>query len=672
MNPQQSKYALIGHKDQNRSTVRHNAQSMTKRVLLACGIALFAGLAVTSTASAETRSLKLYYIHTKEKKTITYKKNGKYLSSGLKEINRFLRDWRRNEPTKMDPQLLDLVWEAYKMSGARDHIHVVSAYRSPATNEMLRKTRGGQAKKSQHTLGKAMDFYIPGVRVSKLREIGFKIGGGGVGYYPRSGVPFVHLDTGNVRAWPRMSRSELQRLFPRGNTAHLPTDGKPLPGYKQALAKYNARKRGKSVTVSGGGSTKSSSGNSGGGNLLAKLFGGGRDEEEDKAQTVVAKAQARKAAPKAAPKPAPTPAILIAALPARALPLPTISPRARSVAKSVPVPVTIATALAPATQPIIPTTPVPPVDVAGVPDVPAPAVEVASIPDAPTYEIPVPNRRPAVLIARAEAPINRRTAQQLEQALAASAQAAEQNVQVASAPAPDGADAITAVLNANDTQRVEPASTELAYALPIPQAAPGRQQATTLASAVPTPEPLNQGVLEATPTVVAYAPPQRSLIDVPSALPAPRPAIAAAPSQKSGRVAVSTDNTLTGALVPQISTTPKEPRPTMADNLAVAEAPKPSIIPVDQIDQSRFGVWTTTNQSIVENGRVSEHPDFIQNATRSAPEVVYTAGFSAAPPPSTNSFSGNAVVFLAFAKFENGVGNDSKGRGEPLQLSVPN
>lgn len=660
--PTTEQYALTGYKVQNRYAVRQNVKSLTQRVLLAFGIALFAGLAATSTASAETRSLKLYYIHTKEKKTITFKRNGKYLSSGLKEVNRFLRDWRRNEPTKMDPKLLDLVWEAYKMSGAREHIHVVSAYRSPATNEMLRKTRGGQAKKSQHTLGRAMDFYIPGVKVKKLREIGFKLGGGGVGYYPRSGVPFVHLDTGNVRAWPRMSRSELKRLFPKGNTAHLPTDGKPLPGYKQALAKYEARKRGKSVTVSGGGSkstSKSSSG--GGGNLLAKLFGGGRDEEEDKAETVVAAAPAaRKRAPKAAPPP-PTPGVVLAALPARALPVPTQSPRARSVAESVPVPVTVAAALAPATQPVLPAA------------TPEPPVEIASAPAAPTYEIPVPSRRPAVLIARAESPIDRRSAQELERALAASAQPAEQNVQVATAPVPDGNDAIIAVLNADDTVAVQTASTELAYALPIPQAAPLRQETTALASAVPTPEPIvAEGAVE-TPSIVAYAPPQRSLTDsdVPRIQPMTRPAAAASPAGKSGRVAI-TDNTLTGALVPQISTTPKDPRPTVADNLAVAAAPKPSIVPVDEIDQSRFGTWTTTNQSIAENGRVSETPDFIQNATRSVPNVVYTAGFSAAPPQSTDSFSGNAVTFLAFAKFENGVGDDGEGRGEPLQLSVPN
>ena len=64
-----------------------------------------------------------------------------------------------------------------------------------------------------------------------------KMQGGGVGYYPRSGSPFVHADTGNVRAWPRMSRQQLLALFPNGNTLHLPADGKPLPGYERAVAR---------------------------------------------------------------------------------------------------------------------------------------------------------------------------------------------------------------------------------------------------------------------------------------------------------------------------------------------------------------------------------------------------------------------------------------------------
>ncbi len=199
---------------------------------------VFAVIAGSSEAAAEDRALKLYFTHTGERATIVFKRNGKFDQRGLNQINRFLRDWRRNEPARMDPRLLDLVWEVYRKSGAKEAIHVVSAYRSPATNNMLRnRSRNtGVAKRSQHMLGKAMDFYIPGVKLTTLRGLAMQMQVGGVGYYPTSGSPFVHLDVGNVRAWPRMSRQELARLFPDGRTIHLPADGRPLPGYQVALA----------------------------------------------------------------------------------------------------------------------------------------------------------------------------------------------------------------------------------------------------------------------------------------------------------------------------------------------------------------------------------------------------------------------------------------------------
>lgn len=118
----------------------------------------FVGVSATE-AAAETRSLKLYYIHTREKAVITFKRNGKYDQKGLQELNRFLRDWRRNQPTRMDPRLFDLVWEVYRRSGATDYINVVSAFRSPETNGLLRTRTKGVAEKSQHMLGKAMDLY---------------------------------------------------------------------------------------------------------------------------------------------------------------------------------------------------------------------------------------------------------------------------------------------------------------------------------------------------------------------------------------------------------------------------------------------------------------------------------------------------------------------------------
>ncbi len=218
--------------------VGYDAVTGLKRALtLMC---LFFALSVAqfavADAEAETRTLHLYNLHTKERVSITFKKNGRYIPSGLREANRFLRDWRRNEMTKIDPALLDLVWEVYQQVGAKQPINVVSSYRSPATNNMLRKRSKGVAKRSQHMLGKAMDYFIPGVNLAKLRATGLRKQVGGVGYYPRSGSPFVHMDTGRVRHWPRMTRSQLAKVFPDGKTLHIPSDGKPLSGYKLALA----------------------------------------------------------------------------------------------------------------------------------------------------------------------------------------------------------------------------------------------------------------------------------------------------------------------------------------------------------------------------------------------------------------------------------------------------
>lgn len=256
--------------------------------LAACAIG-FAALG-PATASAETRTLKFYNLHTKERGSFAYKRNGRYDQGELKKINWFLRDWRKGQATSMDPQLLDLLWEAYRQAGARDYINVVSGYRSPATNGMLRRTRGGQAKKSQHMVGRALDFFIPGVKLSALRAIGLKMQVGGVGYYPKSGSPFVHFDTGNARHWPRMSRRELASVFPNGGTVHVPSDGKPLPGYQQALAAYKQRRASGDLQVA-----NASSSSGGGKTLLSMLFGGGADEEEDNAEVYQAPAQVARA-----------------------------------------------------------------------------------------------------------------------------------------------------------------------------------------------------------------------------------------------------------------------------------------------------------------------------------------------------------------------------------------
>lgn len=270
--------------------------------------------------AATERALYLYYTHTKETARIVFKRDGKYVQSGLNELNQFLRDWRRNEPTKMDPRLFDLVWEVYQEVGGNQPINVVSAYRSPATNAMLAQTSSGVADNSQHMRGTAMDFFIPGVPLTKLRATAMRKQVGGVGFYPTSGSPFVHLDVGSVRAWPRMTRAQLQELFPDGRTMHLPTDGKPLSqeGYQVALAEWkqchaypcNGRSSGTMVADSGGGSGKT---------LMDVIFGG---KPNNNAATVaaaapapvqVAAAQPQAASPEAAPVPAPRPAELMVA-----------------------------------------------------------------------------------------------------------------------------------------------------------------------------------------------------------------------------------------------------------------------------------------------------------------------------------------------------------------------
>ena len=260
---------------------------LASTVRVATATALVAGTMLVTTrigeanAGAGDRALTLVNVHTNEGGTIVFKRNGRYDPEGLKKLNWVLRDWRKNQPTNMDPHLFDLIWQVYQQSGSRVPIKVVCGYRSPETNGMLRNRSRGVAKHSQHMLGKAMDFYIPDVALPKLRAIGLKMQVGGVGFYPTSGSPFVHMDTGSVRHWPKMTRDQLVRIFPDGKTLHVPSDGRPLPGYAEALAAYQKRKS------SGGDAVMmaSASGSAGGKSFLQRIFGGGADEEEDNADT---------------------------------------------------------------------------------------------------------------------------------------------------------------------------------------------------------------------------------------------------------------------------------------------------------------------------------------------------------------------------------------------------
>ena len=222
-------------------------------------LAFFSCATLTTATAADTRTISFHHTHTNEDLTITYKVNGRYDEAALAKINHLMRDWRVDQPIRMDPEVIDLLWEVHRETGSKEPIWVVCGYRSPATNEGLRKRSSGVAKFSQHTQGKAIDFYIPGVPLDQLRAAGLRAQRGGVGFYPTSGSPFVHMDTGSVRHWPRMPEAQLASVLAKGQ-----------------LASHSAADpRGTQIAQGNISSSRKSAG------FLAKLFGGGRDEEED-------------------------------------------------------------------------------------------------------------------------------------------------------------------------------------------------------------------------------------------------------------------------------------------------------------------------------------------------------------------------------------------------------
>jgi uncharacterized protein YcbK (DUF882 family) len=236
-----------------------------------------AGSVHDATALNETRTLSFHHTHSDEDLTVTFKRDGRYDEEALKQLNHFLRDWRSQEQTTMDRHLFDILWEVYRDVDGKKPIQIISSYRSPATNAMLRRRSTGVARFSQHMLGHAMDFFIPDVPLEQIRFAGLRLQRGGVGFYPTSGSPFVHLDTGSIRHWPRMTHDQLARVFPDGRTVHVPTDGKPLKGYELALADIEKRGNGDDAAV-----VKKPG-------LFAALFRGKSNDDEEEAPAPSAK-----------------------------------------------------------------------------------------------------------------------------------------------------------------------------------------------------------------------------------------------------------------------------------------------------------------------------------------------------------------------------------------------
>lgn len=147
----------------------------------------------------EPRRAVLHNLHTGEAFNEVYYANGSYLPDALAEANRVMRDWRTGDQTFIDPGLFDALHAIQLRLETAQPFQVVSGYRSPRTNAMLRARSKGVAEHSQHTVGKAVDVLVPGVDLANLRDAALDVGAGGVGFYPVSN--FVHVDTGRVRQW---------------------------------------------------------------------------------------------------------------------------------------------------------------------------------------------------------------------------------------------------------------------------------------------------------------------------------------------------------------------------------------------------------------------------------------------------------------------------------------
>lgn len=569
-------------------------------------------------AASGTRSLKIYFIHTREKAEITFKRNGRYDQKGLQQLSRLLRDWRRNEPTKMDPRLFDLIWEVYQKSGSRDYIHVVSAYRSPATNSMLRSRSKGVAKKSQHMLGKAMDFYIPDVKLKKLREIGMKFQVGGVGYYPTSGSPFLHMDVGSVRAWPRMSRQELVGLFPDGKTMHIPSDGKPLPGFQQAVADYKRRVGDDVVQVAGGGSPDQA-GSGKKRNFLAALFGGGGDEDEE--PTAIASAEPLE---EAAPAARATTNAASGELPGVAASEPSgVTPEAR--------PVVTETEIAELNAPVPLVRPAFKENAAAATELAlvspttnnAAAALGAALPvageqqggqfaDLGSYKIPVP-----ALLGKRQLP-----GEAEEGLMTASAGAVDEEMSLVPVPGMrPGDDAALVAVAAADV------------------GVPDQQGAANLAAVAEAgPE---EGLSAEAATRVALADPSEEMVEEE---PIELAALVPHPTSASRSQGALTAFDVQPSDVPTKGGRPKKKDAEAAARGAIRTEPK--------LNENIISQWALTQGRVETLSKPVKAPRFVSHTLRAAPTTVYMAGFqqkSAAVDP--GRFSGNAVNFMEVRKF---------------------
>ncbi|WP_089728310.1 YcbK family protein [Candidatus Thiosymbion oneisti] len=173
---------------------------MNRRHFLGLALSAATMPALAKKQSYRPRILSFYHRHTGEKVKVAYRIGNFYQRDALQALNNFMRDFRTDDVTMVDPKLFDLLYELNgRLGHPRGPIEILSAYRSPRTNAILRSTSRRVARNSLHIQGKAVDIRLPGISARWVRDSAISLNRGGVGFYPRSN--FVHVDTGKVRRW---------------------------------------------------------------------------------------------------------------------------------------------------------------------------------------------------------------------------------------------------------------------------------------------------------------------------------------------------------------------------------------------------------------------------------------------------------------------------------------
>ena len=150
-------------------------------------------------APAQAQGLSFLSLHTGESLQTGITPDRPADNETMQAVNHLLRDHRSGDVHSMDPELITLLARLQEEVNVPGPYHIISAYRSPRTNDKLRAAGRGVAKKSLHMQGKAIDIRLPGCELKTLRDAAIALGGGGVGYYAKS--DFIHVDTGRVRRW---------------------------------------------------------------------------------------------------------------------------------------------------------------------------------------------------------------------------------------------------------------------------------------------------------------------------------------------------------------------------------------------------------------------------------------------------------------------------------------